>query len=276
MALLDAALDCAAARALTVVAVHIHHGLSPHADAWARFCADLCDACSVSLCERRVIVPRGPRRSVEAEARRARYAALAECALAENAHAVLLAHHQDDQAETVLLQLLRGAGPQGLAAMPEARIDATGLKWLRPLLDIPRAAIDAYVNERRLAWVDDDSNADIRYTRNALRSTVVPALASMGAGYPATVARAAICAMSKGKLNPTIIAPSRVAFQNTRSIKSERLKSGTVHAFLASGTFVAKSTFVSSWYERHVFCAFCRNAVRCWLLLLTVAAVQSV
>src|SRR5438067_950949 len=75
VALFDAALDCAAAHALTVIAVHIHHGLSPHADAWARFCADLCDARSVSLCERRVIVPRGPRRSVEAEARRVRYAA---------------------------------------------------------------------------------------------------------------------------------------------------------------------------------------------------------
>src|SRR5207249_8506584 len=105
-----------------------------------------------------------------------------------------------DQAETVLLQLLRGAGPQGLAAMPEARIDATGLKWLRPLLDIPRAAIDAYVKERRLAWVDDDSNADSRYTRNALRSAVVPALASMAAGYPATVARAAAHQAEAAKL----------------------------------------------------------------------------
>src|SRR5439155_1569529 len=79
------------------------------------------------------------------------------------ADVVLLAHHQDDQAETVLLQLLRGAGPQGLAAMPEARTDAMGVKWLRPLIDVPRTAIDAYVHERHLAWVDDDSNADVRY-----------------------------------------------------------------------------------------------------------------
>jgi len=99
--------------------------------------------------------------------------------------------HQDDQAETVLLQLLRGAGPPGLAAMPVARTDARGVTWLRPFLDVPRAAIDAYVRERDLAWVDDDSNADARYLRNAMREGVVPALNAMAVGYPATIARAA-------------------------------------------------------------------------------------
>ncbi len=191
VALFDATLAHASAPALAVVAVHVHHGLSVHADAWVRFCTDLCRERGVPLIERRVDVDRGPRKSVEAEARHARYRALANAAASAGADAVLLAHHQDDQAETVLLQLLRGAGPQGLAAMPEARTDAVGLKWLRPLLDVPRAAIDAYIRERHLAWIDDDSNVDIRYLRNALRERVVPSLASMAAGYPATVARAA-------------------------------------------------------------------------------------
>jgi tRNA(Ile)-lysidine synthase len=75
--------------------------------------------------------------------------------------------------------------------MPVARTDAMGVKWLRPLLDVPRSVIDAYVAERKLRWIDDDSNVDLRHARNALRRRVVPALGSIGAGYPATVARAA-------------------------------------------------------------------------------------
>jgi tRNA(Ile)-lysidine synthase len=191
VALFDAAVDLAPARGLVVTAIHIHHGLSPHADAWARLCAELCAARDVPLIERRVDVARGARKSIEAEARRSRYAALSDAAIAVCVHAVLLAHHQDDQAETVLLQLLRGAGPHGLAAMPSTRTDAVGMLWLRPLLDVPRAVIDAYISARELHFVDDESNADTRYARNALRARVVPALASVASGYPATVARAA-------------------------------------------------------------------------------------
>ncbi len=191
VALFDAVVNLAPTRNLAVTAIHIHHGLSPHADAWARFCAELCAARTVPLIERRVDVARGPRKSVEAEARRSRYAALSAAAISAGVHAVLLAHHQDDQAETVLLQLLRGAGPHGLAAMPSARTDATGMVWLRPLLDVPRVFIDAYIRARGLPFVDDESNADTRYARNALRERVVPTLAGIASGYPATVARAA-------------------------------------------------------------------------------------
>ena len=191
VALLDAVIDGAPAHGLAVTAIHIHHGLSAHADAWARFCVELCAARAVPLLERRVDVARGARKSVEAEARRSRYAALSAAAIESGIQAVLLAHHQDDQAETVLLQLLRGAGPHGLAAMPIARTDATGILWLRPLLDVPRAVINAYIEARGLPFVDDDSNTDVRYARNALREQVIPALAKMAPGYPATVARAA-------------------------------------------------------------------------------------
>jgi tRNA(Ile)-lysidine synthase len=191
VALLDAAVALASRHALRISAIHVHHGLSQHADRWLRFCAELCERRGIGFTERRVEVVRASRKSVEAEARRARYAALAEVATAAGIDAILLAHHQDDQAETVLLQLLRGAGPAGLAAMPHARTDANGIVWSRPLLDVPRIAIDAYVRERGLAWVDDDSNADARYARNALRLRIAPALASLAPGYPATVARSA-------------------------------------------------------------------------------------
>jgi tRNA(Ile)-lysidine synthase len=190
-ALLDVVAACAPRLALTVSAIHVDHGLSPHAERWSRFCADLCAARAIPFALCRVEVPRSPRVSVEAAARQARYAALAEAANLAGAAAVLLAHHQDDQAETVLLQLLRGAGPAGLAAMPRERADAQGLCWVRPFIDVPRAVIDAYVRERALAFVEDDSNADTRYTRNELRLRVTPALASLAPGYPATVARAA-------------------------------------------------------------------------------------
>jgi len=100
VALFDATLAQASAQALAVVAVHVHHGLSAHADAWVHFCTNLCRERDVPLIERRVDVARGPRKSVEAEARQARYRALADAAAAAGAGAVLLAHHQDDQAET--------------------------------------------------------------------------------------------------------------------------------------------------------------------------------
>ena len=190
MALLAAAAAVAAAARCDIIALHVHHGLSSHADAWARFCGDVCAARDIPFALRRVGVARAPRVSLEAAARGARYAALAALAREQRAAAVLLAHHADDQAETVLLQLLRGAGLRGLAAMPEARNDA-GLWWLRPFLGLARATIEAYAARHALPYVDDDSNADPRHRRNALRASVVPALRALAPGYPHTLARAA-------------------------------------------------------------------------------------
>ena len=190
IALLHAVATLAPPRQRPVAAVHVHHGLSPHADAWAEFCVATCAAYGVPCAVRRVDVGRGPRTSLEAEARSARYAALAEAGVAAGACAVLLAHHRDDQAETLLLQLLRGAGPHGLAAMPAQRL-AHGIAWLRPLLGISRAAIDAHVRAHGLRFVDDHSNGDTRRARNAVRHVVAPALAAVAPAYAATLARAA-------------------------------------------------------------------------------------
>ena len=190
MALLDAAVHVAADRGVTLVALHVHHGLSADADAWADHCASAAAARAIAFDVCRVAVARRARESLEDVARRVRHAALDAMARAAGASAVMLAHHQDDQAETLLLQLLRGAGPRGLAAMAPVE-QADGLAWLRPLLGVPRGAIDDYVVREHVAYVDDDSNARRVHRRNALRLDVVPALRALAPGYPATLARAA-------------------------------------------------------------------------------------
>ena len=190
VALLDAVCAHAAPGGVRVAAAHVHHGLSGEADRWARFCEELCHTRGIAFAATRVVVAPTRADGVEAAARAARYRALAAMAKAHGTDVVALAHHADDQAETLLLQLVRGAGPAGLAAMPARRMTA-GITWLRPLIDVPRAAIDAYVAHHALAYVDDDSNASDRHKRNALRHAVVPALARLAPGYPRTLVRAA-------------------------------------------------------------------------------------
>ena len=179
-ALLHATASQAAERGITVLALHIHHGLSEQADAWQQQCQVLCDTWAARGWQLRFIAHRLPTRpakgdSVEAWARQARYKALRALALAHGASLVLLAHHRRDQAETVLLQALRGAGTAGLAGMPRC-IERGGLTWARPWLDLPREAIDHYVRQHRLAHIEDDSNTDPRFARNRLRLAVWPAL----------------------------------------------------------------------------------------------------
>ncbi len=191
VALLDALLAVATFRGNALTAVHVHHGLSPNADAWARFCEESCAARGVTFVLWMAGVARAPRQSLEATARIARYGALAATAAARGIAHVALAHHRGDQAETLLLQLLRGAGPRGLAGMPAAACDDAGVTWLRPLLNLPRAAIDAYVEAARLRFVDDESNASHAHRRNAVRHRVMPALAAVFPDPERTLARAA-------------------------------------------------------------------------------------
>jgi tRNA(Ile)-lysidine synthase len=189
--LLDALAAVAPARGNNVTVIHVHHGLSANADAWAQACVERCAALHVACEVRRVAVMPQPRASLEALARHARYDALADGARRIGAAVVALAHHRNDQAETLLLQLLRGSGPHGLAGMPAWRQDAAGIAWWRPLLGIPRARIDAYARERALRWSDDESNADSRHARNAVRHSVMPALQSIAPQADVTLARAA-------------------------------------------------------------------------------------
>ena len=168
-------------------ALHVHHGLSPNADGWAQFCRDLCVDMNVALKIERVDVPRGSGEGLEAAARRCRHAAFA----ASDADAVALAHHRDDQAETVLLNLLRGAGVAGAAGMPAARAQRNGPLLIRPLLDVAHAVLEAYAVEHGLRWIDDESNANRHFRRNFLRHDVLPALEDKFPGARQSLARAA-------------------------------------------------------------------------------------
>ena len=168
-----------------VTAIHVHHGLSPNADRWAAFCRRLCKRLDVPLTVVKVrVVKRG--QGLEAAAREARYQAFSRA----DAECIALAHNLDDQAETVLMNLLRGAGRRGASGMP-AQSRFKGKTLLRPLLDTPREAIEAYARRHRLAWVEDESNADDALTRNFLRRRVGPLLQERFPGWKRSLARAA-------------------------------------------------------------------------------------
>ncbi len=179
-ALLHATLTAAKDCGIKVVALHIHHGLSAHANAWQQHCRDQCarwaaDGLPVAFAATRLRSRPRPGDSIEAWARRARYAALHRLATRHGADLVLLAHHRRDQAETLLLQALRSAGVAGLSGMPHVATRA-GIQWARPWLAMPREAIDRYVECHHIEHIEDDSNRDERYARNRLRHRVWPAL----------------------------------------------------------------------------------------------------
>ncbi len=172
-----------------LLAVHVNHGLQPAAQDFERHCVALCAARDVALEVRRVTV-QGRGRGIEAAARAARYQALAQVARERRSPIVLTAHHLDDRIETFLIQWLRGAGPDGLAAFAPARDFDGGVALVRPLAGVARAQIDAYARLRKLAWIDDPSNADPALLRNALRQRVLPALEAVRPGYARSAARA--------------------------------------------------------------------------------------
>ena len=186
--LLDAAARVLGGQAATgLAAVHVNHGLHPDAGDWEDHCRTVADGLGIRLEVRRVAVSgeRG-QGGLEAAARLARHAALRD--VVPPGEAVLLAHHLDDQAETVLHRILRGAGPAGIAAMrPEATVG--GLRLVRPLLAVPRSEILDYAATRSLSWVEDPGNLAAAHDRNHLRHRVMPVLAERWPDAGATLAR---------------------------------------------------------------------------------------
>lgn len=171
-----------------LAAVHINHGLHPDAPQWAAHCRQVCRDRDVRLEVIEVDARAGRGESPEAAARQARYAAFRN--LLEPGDYLLTAQHEDDQAETLLLQLLRGGGPAGLAAMPPVTGLAAGWHG-RPLLAFSRAALGIYAEAEGLQWIEDGSNTDPGFDRNYLRHHVLPHLRSRWPGHAKTLARAA-------------------------------------------------------------------------------------
>jgi len=171
-----------------LAAIHVHHGLQPQADTWLSHCRALCEGYRIPFTGRRLELSPAPGESLEALAREARYQALAgEMGEGE---LLLTAQHRDDQAETLLLQLLRGSGPAGLAAMPE--LARFGPGWLaRPLLSCSRDSLEAYAGRQGLSWAEDPSNRELRFDRNFIRHEVMPLLRRRWPSAAATLARSA-------------------------------------------------------------------------------------
>lgn len=177
-----------------ILALHINHRLSPHADDWERRCARYCEALGVPFRAQRVQVETDGK-GLENAAREARYGAFKT--YLEAGDLLLTGHHADDQAETLLLRLLRGSGPGGLAAMARQRPLGSGT-LVRPLLTVERRELLVYAQQERLTWIDDESNADPHFDRNYLRQTVLPALAARWPGFSRQwQASADLCAESE-------------------------------------------------------------------------------
>jgi tRNA(Ile)-lysidine synthase len=287
-----------------VLALHVHHGLSPNAQAWQAHCAAIARGLGVGFATHSVQLDSVAQRGVEACARDARYAALEAMCDAQGVTQLWVAHHADDQAETVLLQLLRGAGLRGLAAMPVER-PAAGSQWpggaassdsaaprqatrwshqcaltsahdaravaprriVRPFLAVLRSTIEAYAVARGLQWIDDESNSDTRYARNALRHDVLPRLGVAFPGYRDALARSARHAhaaqlllddLAALDLDATVHRPGAVALSEGDSESDVELGAGATLAGAAPATLSRRALLALT--DRRI-----ANVLRYWM-----------
>lgn len=171
-----------------LIAVHINHGISNDADLWVKHCQRICEDLVIEFQTFSVDLSHKSDKGTEAFAREKRYEVLGN--LISNHDLLLTAHHMDDQVETILLQLMRGSGPDGLVGMPQAREFSKGI-LLRPLLDYSREEIHDYALSESLSWVEDESNKSNKYDRNFLRNRIIPELITRWPGALKTMQRAA-------------------------------------------------------------------------------------
>lgn len=217
-------------RHISVFAFHVHHGLSPHADTWQAHCREQCRVMDIPFDAREVEVGNQRKSGIEEAARLKRYAALGAMCNAHQVPLLLTAHHQDDQAETVLLQLLRGSGVAGLSGMdsvnhaPDLLGDAS-LMMGRPLLNLTRDQLESYVSQNDLSFVEDESNLDPRYARNALRHQVMPILQQYFPGFQQRFSRTAQHAQSAQQLLITLAAQDLATCLEGTSLLVSKLQS---------------------------------------------------
>lgn len=227
--------------------VHVNHQLSPNANAWQDFCVGVCADLGVPLRIERVQIGSTTRLGLEAAARHARYQAYAH----QDVDAIVLAHHLDDQVETVLLRLLRGAGATGLGAMRfERTLQRTGclataqpLRILRPLLEFERALLLRYAEARQLRWIEDEANADLRHDRNFLRHEILPRLATRFPAYRVNIGRAARHLAAAAELLDELAAQDLARVQSDQRLSLAALRALTpARAALALRHFLLRAT----------------------------------
>lgn len=212
---------------IPLYAFHIHHGLSPNADAWLAHCEQQAMAAGVKFVTQRVSLKDTDQHGIEQAARTARYEALA--ALCDTHHITLLltAHHQDDQAETVLLQLLRGAGLPGLSGMALLHEDHAllnvDLALGRPLLAHTRLQLEALAQTLGISSINDESNTDTRYRRNAVRQLIAPVIESSFPGFAAQIARSSSHVQAAQRLLDELAAIDLLACEQQGSLELARL-----------------------------------------------------
>ena len=224
--LLDTVCKAQAKDQSQIFVFHIHHGLQKQADEWLIFCEKLAKKYKVHFDFRLLHLGNQEQGNIEARARAGRYEVLTELCMEYGIEDLLLAHHQNDQAETMLLQLLRGAGVAGMAGMPNTRTlnNTEGKITLRrPLLNQSRKELEAYAKAHKLKWIEDPSNQDSKYRRNAIRKTILPALEKIQPEAIANLARSA------GLLGEAQVLLDRLAAQDSKTIF---LKAGLKHKTL--------------------------------------------
>jgi tRNA(Ile)-lysidine synthase len=209
---------CARAWPGAIHAIHVHHGLQAAADDFLRHCEMVCAEWKVPLHVERVNARAAPGGSPEEAARNARYAALARAAAACGVASVLLAQHADDQVETILLALSRGAGLPGLAAMPRS-FERHGVRFDRPLLDVSAQEIRDWLASHHLRFIDDPTNTDTSFTRNRIRHELLPALSKAFPQYRDTFARSARHAAQAQELLTALAADDLAGAGNPPSIE---------------------------------------------------------
>ena len=220
-------------------AVHINHSLHENADQWAERCRKMCEDLKVDFVG--IDVDATPRtgESPEARARTVRYEAISR--LIRQGDCLLTAHHQDDQVETLLLQLMRGSGPKGLSAMPKVTVFNDGL-IARPLIDTRRDVIQAYAVTQQLKWIDDDSNRDIKYDRNFIRHEVIPKLQQRWPSLSQTVSRSArYCAEAKEILEKS----AQTALENINPDNSDGLSIDALQQY----SLVEQKNILRYWFQ---------------------------
>ncbi len=226
---------------IPVIAVHVDHGLQAESSGWAQHCREFAADLGIDCIVRRASIDTSAGQGIEAAAREARYLSLR--ALMESGDWLLSAHHRDDQAETLLLNLMRSSGPTGLAGISACRRFAAG--WLvRPLLDVPRAALESYARREGLQWIDDPSNRDTQFDRNYLRHRVLPLLEERWPDAAKRIQRSADLAGEASSLLGELAAfdrrvvgdrADRLKIEGLQSLSAERRRNLLRHVILDLG-----------------------------------------
>ena len=243
-------------------AFHIHHGLQKAADEWFIFCEKLAKKYQIHFDFRLLHLSDDAKQgNVEARARTARYEALAELCADHGVQDLLLAHHQNDQAETVLLQLLRGSGVAGLAGMSETRELKHGdtvISLWRPLIQESKAELEAYAKTNKLKWIEDPSNQDTQYRRNAIRKDIIPRLEKIQPDAIASLARSAkVLAQSQTLLD-------RLAKQDGKSILDKSGLKVSPLMTLAENDLPAANNVVRYWLKTHELAMPSQERLAAW------------